>query len=126
MFAWGGRNETAALNDGKAARNGTWTAMLQTGAPSPRWAPTRQTGWAFSRGPGDIVFLGGTDINGTALTVGGRYDGFSPTPSWTPIPGWPSGEAHSYGAAVYAGGAVLVWGGHNGTLLTTTGERWAP
>jgi len=128
MFAWGGRHETAALNDGKAAKNGTWTPMLQTGAPSPRWAPLRQTGWAFSRGSGDIVFLGGTDFNGTALTDGGRYDSglISSTPSWTPIPAWPSGEAHSYGAAAYAGGAVLVWGGHNGNVLTTTGERWAP
>jgi hypothetical protein len=88
----------------------------------------RKTGWAFSRGSGDIVFLGGEDINQNALTDGGRYDSgvISSTPSWTPIPGWPSGEAHSYGAAAYAGGAVLVWGGHHGNLLTTTGERWAP
>jgi N-acetylneuraminic acid mutarotase len=128
FFAWGGRNETAALNDGKAAKNGTWTPMLQTGAPSPRWAPLRQTGWAFSRGSGDIVFLGGVDINGNALTDGGRYDSgvISGTPSWTSIPGWPSGEAHSYGVAVYAGGAALVWGGYNGKVLTKTGERWAP
>jgi N-acetylneuraminic acid mutarotase len=128
MFAWGGRNETAALSDGKAAKNGAWTPMLQTGAPSPRWAPLRQTGWAFSRGIGDIVFLGGVDINGNALTDGGRYDsGFvtSTPPSWSPIPGWPSGEAHSYGVAVYAGGAVLVWGGSNGNGVTRTGERWA-
>ena len=73
------------------------------------------------------MFLGGEDINGAALTDGGRYDSsISSAPSWTPIPGWPSGEAHSYGAAVYAGGAVLVWGGRHGNVVTTTGERWAP
>ena len=85
-------------------------------------------GMAFSRGSGDIVILGGEDANGIPLKDGGRYDSglMSPAASWTALPAWPSGEAHSWGVAAYAGGAVLLWGGRHGTLLTTTGERWAP
>ena len=129
MFVWGGRNEMTAMNDGKFLYNSMWTPMSQTGgAPSARWAPSRRSGWAFSRGSGDVVILGGEDANMRPLTDGGRYDSglFSQTAGWTPLPAWPSGEAHSWGVAAYAGGAVLLWGGRHGTLLTTTGERWAP
>jgi hypothetical protein len=128
MYVWGGRNEMIALNDGKLLSTSSWTSFVQTGAPSPRWAPPRRTGWAFSRGSGDVVFLGGEDANFTPLMDGGRYDsGFiSGAASWTPLPAWPSREAHSWGVAAYAGGAVLLWGGRHGTMLTTTGERWAP
>jgi hypothetical protein len=129
MFVWGGRNETTAMNDGKFLYNSSWISMVQSGsAPAPRWAPSRRSGWAFSRGSGDVVILGGEDFNGKPLTDGGRYDSglISPVAGWTALPAWPSGEAHSWGVAAYAGGAVLLWGGRHGTLLTTTGERWAP
>lgn len=128
FFVWAGRDNTTVRNDGYFYYGGTWTAMGGTGAPTARQAPQRNTGWAFVLAAGNIVFLGGLDTNGNALMDGARYDSglTSGGASWTPVPAWPSGEAHLYSVAAYAGGEVLVWGGVNGTQVTATGDRWAP
>lgn len=128
FYVWGGRDETSAKNNGQFYSGGFWTASVQQGAPSGRWVPYRQSGWAFARAAGDLLFLGGQDFADKFLTDGARYNtGLGATAaSWSPIPAWKSGEAHQWGVAAYVGGAVIVWGGRNGTVLTTTGDRWAP
>jgi hypothetical protein len=128
FFVWGGRDATAARNDGWYYYGGVWTAMGGTGAPTARSASHRQAGWAFVIGAGNIVFLGGFDTNSTALTDGGQYIN-TPTSggaTWTAIAAWLSGEQHLWAVAAYAGGEILVWGGTNGTQVTATGDRWAP
>ncbi len=126
---WGGRDETTAKNDGQYNSVGNWTAIpYQTGAPSARWAPYRQTGWALARAAGDLLFIGGQDINGNCLGDGARYTAGSGSTaaSWTPIPRWNLSEDHQWGAAAYLGGALVVWGGRTGTALSSNGDRWSP
>jgi len=129
FYVWAGRDDSSAKSDGAAWSSGTWKSMTSTGAPTARWAPSRQTGWAFARGSGDLVFIGGLDALGNYFNDGARYVENSTTAgagTWTSIPKWPSGENHQWGVAAYVGGALIVWGGHNGTAATATGERWAP
>lgn len=125
FYVWGGRNDIAAFRDGsRYVSGGGWAAMGETNAPSARWAPYRRTGWLFALGSGAIMMVGGTSFNGTMLTDGGRYD--PSKAEWSSVDSWPSGEDHEYGVAVAVGGEVLVWGGRDGSGLTTTGERYLP
>jgi len=128
FFVWAGRDDNTAKNDGAAFSAGTWKSMTATGAPSVRWAPTRQAGWAFARSTGDIIVIGGQDVAGNCVKDGGRYvtTSGSAAGSWTSIPSWKSGEDHLWGVAAYVGGTLLVWGGRDGSAVTATGERWAP
>ena len=127
---WGGRDETSAKNNGQYNSVGNWTEIpYQAGAaPTARWAPARQTGWAFARKTGDLLFIGGQDFNGVCLGDGARYVFGSGTTSgsWTPIPRWNATDDHQWGAAAYIGGALVVWGGRTGTGLASNGDRWAP
>jgi N-acetylneuraminic acid mutarotase len=128
FFVWGGRDATAARNDGWYYYGGAWTPMGGTGTRTARSASHRQTGWAFVLEAGNIVFLGGFDTNSTALTDGALYI-FTPTSgsaTWTAIAAWPSTEQHLWAVAAYAGGEILVWGGINAGQATATGDRWAP
>lgn len=127
---WGGRDETSAKNDGQTNSAGHWTLIpyLSGAAPSARWAPYRQTGWAFARTTGDLLIIGGQDINGNCLGDGARVvlgSGLTAN-SWTPIPRWNVTEDHQWGAAAYIGGALVVWGGRTGTDLSSSGDRWSP
>jgi len=128
FFVWAGRDDSSAKSDGAKFGSGAWKTTSATGAPAARWAPARQTGWAYAAGPGDLLFIGGQDALGNYFNDGGRYveASGSSTGSWTPIPRWPSGENHQWGVAAYVGGTLIVWGGHDGTAATATGERWAP
>ncbi|HEY5958525.1 MAG TPA: hypothetical protein VIV60_18310, partial [Polyangiaceae bacterium] len=122
-YLWGGRDETGAMSDGYRY-NATWTNLAGANAPSARWAPFRRSGWAFAFGSGDIAVVGGMNFAGTVLSDGGRY--VRATDTWTSIAAWPSSEAHEYGAAALLGVEIVVWGGRNGSNLTTTGERYSP
>lgn len=124
FLVWGGRDLSAVRNDGQYLYNNVWLAMSVEGAPSPRSASQRETGWAFARGSGDILYIGGLDANGNALTNGGRYDAW--TPKWTAIEDWPSGQEHRWAAAAQVAGEILIWGGRDGTAVTAKGERWLP
>ncbi len=122
-YLWGGRNQTSTMNDGYQYVS-SWTSITATGTPSARWAPNRRTGWAFTFGAGDIVIVGGMDLAGDFLTDGARY--VNSTNSWTPVPAWPSQEAHEYGVAALIDGEIFLWGGRNGTAPTVTGEHYLP
>ncbi len=127
---WGGRDDTTAKNDGQTNSTGHWTSIpyQSGGSPTARWAPYRQTGWAFARATGDLLFIGGQDFNGNCLGDGARYisGSGSTAGSWTSIPRWDMNDDHQWGAAAYIGGALVVWGGRTGAALTATGDRWAP
>jgi hypothetical protein len=122
-YLWGGRDDTVTLDDGHQYAT-SWTSLGAVGAPSPRWAPNRRTGWAFAFGAGDIAIIGGMDVSGNPLTDGGRY--VRATDSWTTIMAWPSYEAHEYGVAGLIDGEIFIWGGRNGATVTATGERFLP
>jgi hypothetical protein len=128
FYVWAGRDENGVKNDGASLAAGTWKTMTTTNAPAVRSASARVSGWAFARASGDLLFIGGQDFLGNFLTDGGRYtvNTLTTLGTWTSIPSWASGESHQWGVAAYVGGALVVWGGRNGTVLTTTGERWAP
>jgi N-acetylneuraminic acid mutarotase len=128
FFVWAGRDATGLRNDGWYYYGGVWSAMGGTGAPPARVAAYLQAGWAFVIEAGNIVFLGGLDANGNALTDGSRYYSapISGGATWTPIGDWPSGEQHLWAAGAYVGGEIVIWGGANGTEVTATGDRWAP
>lgn len=122
-YVWGGRDDWNTFGDGYRY-SGSWTSIGSSNAPTPRWAPHRRSGWAFALGAGDIVIVGGVDLAGNPLTDGGRYNRAKDT--WSRIPAWLSLEAHEYGVAGVINGEVFLWGGRNGAVLTTTGERYLP
>jgi hypothetical protein len=121
FFVWGGRTESALLDDG-AVFESSWTAVPQ-GGPTARYALARQAGWAFALATGDVALLGGLNLDAEGLTDGARY---RKSVGWSAIAAWPSGEAHTGAAAVAAAGEIVLWGGRDGTRLTRTGDRWAP
>jgi N-acetylneuraminic acid mutarotase len=123
VYLWGGRNDTTAMND-LYTYDTSWASLGATGAPSPRWAPNRSSGWAFAFGPGDIAIIGGLDPSNTPLTDGARF--VQSTGTWTPITSWTSLEDHQWGAAGLVGGEIFIWGGRTGTTITATGERYLP
>jgi Galactose oxidase, central domain len=122
LFVWGGRDAMNVKSDGQFLYSPSWTAMSNTGAPTARSARARETGWAFALDTGDMVFVGGFDVNDKPLRDGGRYTSF--TPAWTLLPSWR--EEHVGGVAAYVGGSIVVWGGRSNGRVTTTGERWTP
>jgi hypothetical protein len=125
-FVWGGKSDGGLLDGGsRYARSAmAWARLSSTSLLSARWAPRRRTGWGLALGEGDVVFLGGLNASGEALTDGARY--LSADDHWETIGAWPSGEAHEYGVAAAIDGEVFVWGGLDGSTVTATGERWVP
>jgi hypothetical protein len=127
-YVWGGCNETTTMNDGyrysSTGSGGPWTAVSTVAAPSARWAPSRDTGWAFAFGTDDIAIIGGKDATGVPLTDGGRFN--RATNTWTAIPNWLSREAHEFGVAALLDNEIFLWGGRDGDAITATGERYLP
>lgn len=131
FVVWGGHNDTGPVTyddgqryDPNGPPGNPWTTMNQTGAPSARYALQRETGWSFRTSSDTVLFIGGVDTAGTLLANGALYN--STTNAWTLVPAWPSGEAHRFGAGVWAGGEFVVWGGTSSGAPTVTGERFRP
>ncbi|HVY31133.1 MAG TPA: kelch repeat-containing protein [Polyangiaceae bacterium] len=125
LLAWSG-NGNGFKSDGKLYEpvGDKWTNMGTSGEPSARWAPNRYTGWSFRIKPHLALFVGGS--GNSFATDGGMYN--STTNGWTSISAWPSGASHIYGAAVWTGTELVMWGGRTGTAagLTSAGERYLP
>jgi N-acetylneuraminic acid mutarotase len=131
MIIWGGINGpgNSFLNSGGRydPATDTWTPTSTTGAPQGR------TLYSAIWTGGQMIIWGGSDnVTGanTYLNTGGRYD--PATDTWTPtsmvnVPA--PREAHS---AVWTGGLMVVWGGHNPSSLSTGGrydpatDSWTP
>lgn len=125
FWVWGGRDDNNAKADG-AAYQGTWSALATTGAPAARAAPPRHTGWSARVADQVVLLVGGMTTTGTYFRNGGIYDASAATPKWTSVGDWPSSEDHAWGAAVWTGQELVVWGGRTGTALTSKGVRYQP
>lgn len=122
FYVWGGRDAKQVRSDGSRYDN-EWVAIDVRGAPSPRYAPLRESGWTFTLDEPSFAVLGGLGTNANYLHDGGRY--MTATDSWASIPAWTSSEDHAFGVAVLAAGELIVFGGRTGSTLTNTGERFA-
>jgi hypothetical protein len=114
-------------NDGKVLNGTTWGGVDNQGTPpAGRWASHRRSGWAYGISDQRFLIVGGlADVPGTSFSKnGGVYE--HTTGSWTAVPPWPSGENHEWGAAVWTGTELVLWGGRNGAGLSNTGERLLP
>ncbi len=125
FWVWGGDDNNAKA-DGKRYYGSAWTTLASVAAPTARWAPQRETGWAARVADNVIVIAGGLSAPGVYLRDGAVYDGSGTTPKWTPVPQWPSAEWHAFGAGVWTGKELLIWGGRTGATLTGKGERFKP
>ncbi len=131
FIVWGGRDENGLRNDGKYMAGNSWTTVPTSGAPSARLLAVRRSGVAFTVRPGVVAVVGGQiSLNGAGelATNGASYDVAGNT--WKAIADWPSGEVHEYGAAVWTGEELVLWGGRDRvqgqnkpSTVTTTGER---
>ena len=63
---------------------------------------------------------------GTYFRNGGVYDASGATPKWAVVDDWKSGEDHAWGAGVWTGQELVLWGGRTGASLTSKGERYLP
>src|SRR5690606_31136684 len=73
---WSGRDKGNIQNNGERYHPTTgWSSMTQTGAPSARWAPNRETGWSARIRSGEMLLLGGrSSVGNSFLTNGGVYN----------------------------------------------------
>ena len=134
LLVWGGflSDDGTPTNSGGRYDPATdgWRSISNTGAPSPRGsAPAVWTGREM------IVWGGAADASfGTgvynALSDGRAYD--PATDSWRPLGASPLAARHSH-AALWTGGALLVWGGtrdyvmsafDDGALYDPTTDGW--
>src|SRR4029078_11737132 len=91
-----------------------WTSINVTGAPSRRWAPSRQSGWSSRLSPGVTLMVGGSSTSSRAFfTDGGIYN--PTTNAWTSVGTWPSGLSHLWGAGIWTGSEFVLWSGRTGT-----------
>jgi hypothetical protein len=121
-YSWGGRDVDDLFDDGIRFQVGDWSELESDGAPTPRYASHRESGWAWAIDGGSMVLLGGMDAPSSYLADGASYDTTSDV--WSAIPAWPGGASHAFGVAAIVGGEVVVWGGRDGTALTNEGARY--
>ncbi len=121
FYVWGGRDAEEVHADG-SRYDTQWVTLEASGAPSSRYAPLRESGWSFTLEGSSFALLGGLDSSGAFLHDGGRY--MSAQDEWARIPAWSASEDHAYGAAVFAAGELIVFGGRTGSTLSNTGERY--
>jgi len=115
MIVWGGLRNTGWRYDPAAD---AWAATATISAPSSRSGHTAV--WAS----GEMIVWGGNDNStGQPVSTGGRYDPASD--AWTATATINAPNARSAHTAVWAGGAMIVWGGYTGGPFST-GGRYDP
>ena len=111
------------ISDGAACTDDTWTATSTTNAPSNR--PGHTAVWTGS----EMIVWGGynlraaTQIFGSTLNTGGRYN--PSTDSWTATSTSNAPDARASHTAVWTGNEMIVWGGYL-PGVTHTGGRYNP
>ncbi|MBI3205391.1 MAG: hypothetical protein HYZ29_27880 [Myxococcales bacterium] len=125
FWVWAGRDDNNPKGDG-SAYDGTWSALVTTGAPTARAAPHRQAGWSGRVADKIVLVAGGMTPTGVYLHDGGVYDASGSVPKWTGVPSWPSTEDHAWGVGVWTGQELVLWGGRTAGALTPKGERFKP
>jgi N-acetylneuraminic acid mutarotase len=119
MIVWGGYDWLYNQDYGDGARydpaTDTWTAITQTGAPSPRVAQGVWTGR-------ELVLWGGVDDSS-----GGRYDPVADSWRATTLSGSPEVLWGGRWSTVWTGHQMIVWGGmgpsQHGALYCASGRR---
>jgi hypothetical protein len=109
MVVWGGLSGGTPMGTGSVYNptTNTWTPMSNVGAPVPRYGH----GMVWAGSPiSKVLVWGGHNGVANFYGDGAAYD--VTTDTWTPIStvGAPLGRMDH--AAVWTGGAMLVWGGH--------------
>ncbi|HTV19576.1 MAG TPA: kelch repeat-containing protein, partial [Polyangiaceae bacterium] len=122
LFTWGGRDLDAAHADGLVMDGSLWTPIASDGAPSARWAPHRQSGWACALAGARVAVSGGQDVNGLGQRDGAVYS--RADDAWTPLPA--AGEMHEWGVGVCIDGTLVLWGGAHEGVASATGEKISP
>ncbi len=120
MMVWGGWNggpylDTGGVLDPEGANGGTWSAMSDDGAPSPRAESV-----AVWTGEDFFVWGGcGSDLCAVTYGDGARYQPGGGGGKWTAIPTQAGLSKRRGATAVVTGTAILVWGGRSdeNTLL---------
>jgi len=114
------------ISSGAACSDDTWTATSTTNAPSAR--PGHTAVWTGS----EMIVWGGynlrqvgaaTQIDGSTLNTGGRYD--PSTDSWTATSTTNAPTARGGNTAVWTGSEMIVWGGYT-PGVTNTGGKYNP
>ena len=124
MIVWGGFDGATNLNTGALydpAAN-TWIATSTTGAPAAR--DLHAAVWADA--VSEMIVWGGQDDTPVSLSTGGRYN--PATGVWTATSTVGPPASGRYGAAVWTGSEMIVWGGWNETagadMDLNTGGRY--
>ena len=121
MIVWGGINGASTLLDTGGRYNpdtDSWTPTSTSNPPSARvyhtavWTGGEMIAWGGSGSPGNIFF-----------NTGGRYN--PSTDNWvtTSTVNAPSGRRDH--TAVWSGSEMIIWGGYNGSDLSTGGRYCA-
>src|SRR5438552_3330104 len=122
MIVWGGNALGRYFSTGGRYNPGTdsWTATSTATSPSARL--DHQAVWT---GTAMIVWCGYcNDSSGHWLNTGGRYN--PGTDSWTATSTNNSPAGRELHTAVWTGGEMIVWGGHNLASYLSTGGRYNP
>ncbi|HEX8336650.1 MAG TPA: Ig-like domain-containing protein, partial [Pyrinomonadaceae bacterium] len=127
MIVWGSGNTEGETNTGGRynPETDTWRPISTTGAPTGRYFHTAV--WSGS----EMIVWGGT-TSGVAgkHDTGGRYN--PETDTWRPTSTAGAPEARTHHTAVWAGSAMVIWGGTNdatsggNAALLNTGGRYDP
>jgi hypothetical protein len=126
FWVWGGQAAAALLDDGGIySINAGWRSLTGRDAPSARYSVLGESGWAFGTNNG-YVMIGGLEAPQHYLRDGGIFRADAASDEWQAIPAWPGSASHAFGAVVWVGGELVIWGGHNGNELSEQGLRYLP
>jgi N-acetylneuraminic acid mutarotase len=120
LIVWGGWDGFNINTGGRYnPATDTWSFMSTTGAPTARIsAMSVWTGSLF------IVWGGTTTPAFSYFNTGARYD--PSTDAWSPMTGTLAPSGRAFGAAVWTGNRMIIWGGRNSSTYFNTGSRYDP
>ena len=121
MIVWGGYDGWCVNTGGKYNPNtDSWIATTTTNAPTSRFFQT-----AVWTGGAMIVWGGYSCDADSELQSGARYN--PSIDSWTPTSIVNAPEPRDYHTAIWTGGEMVIWGGHNNNIGEfNTGGRYDP
>ncbi len=123
VIVFGGEGEAGETDTGHAlamtggVTHGTWSAISNTDAPSPRQGHTAV--WTGSR----LIVWGGKS-GGAPLGTGASYD--PQTDAWTALPTTLAPSPRWGHVAFWTGGELVVFGGEDVTGALSTGAAYDP
>lgn len=122
MIVWGGYSNAPLYYTGGRYNPATetWAPLAVEGCPSARMNHT-----AIWTGTVMVVWGGSSSIGVAALNTGGRYNPTSDTWQSTSV-GTNCPSARTAHAAAWGAGAMVIWGGWDGTNYFNTGGRYDP